>query len=74
MERPNKKDYLSCNQIEYHARLNQYYEDLEKYVEHLESGKSKLLHNLKLRTFSDDCSNADRFADKIIDFIESHNK
>lgn len=36
MKRPNKKDYLTTNQIEYDLELNKYYEELEKYVDYLE--------------------------------------
>tara|TARA_R110000803_G_scaffold99682_1_gene167814 strand:+ start:362 stop:604 length:243 start_codon:yes stop_codon:yes gene_type:complete len=36
MERPNKKDYLTTNQIEYNQMLNKYYDDLEAYIDILE--------------------------------------
>ena len=36
MERPNKKDYLTANQIEYNQMLNKYYDDLEAYIDILE--------------------------------------
>jgi hypothetical protein len=37
MKKPNKADYLTCNQIEYHLKLNEYYEALERYCEYLEA-------------------------------------
>lgn len=37
MERPNKKDCTTCNQIEYQSQLNKYYDDLEKYCDYIES-------------------------------------
>ena len=36
MKRPNKKDYLTTNQIEYNQMLNKYYDDLEAYIDILE--------------------------------------
>ena len=33
MKRPNKKDYLTTNQIEYNQMLNKYYDDLEAYID-----------------------------------------
>tara|TARA_B110000046_G_scaffold99874_1_gene107367 strand:- start:400 stop:690 length:291 start_codon:yes stop_codon:yes gene_type:complete len=36
MKRPNKKNYLTTNQIEYNQMLNKYYDDLEAYIDILE--------------------------------------
>ena len=36
MKRPNKKDYLTTNQILYNQMLNKYYDDLEAYIDILE--------------------------------------
>ena len=36
MERPIKKDYLTCNQMECQSQLNKYYRDLEKYCDIIE--------------------------------------
>ena len=44
MERPNKKDYLTTNQIEYNQMLNKYYDDLEAYIDILE--KQLTLNNV----------------------------
>lgn len=37
MNRPKKEDYLTTNQFEYDEKLNQYYSDLEKYVNWVEA-------------------------------------
>lgn len=37
MKKPNKKDYLTTNQIEYGSQLNKYYDALEEYAVYLES-------------------------------------
>ena len=36
MKRPNIKDYQTSNQMEYREQLNKYYDELEKYINHLE--------------------------------------
>lgn len=37
MTRPNKEDYLTTNQYEYDEKIREYYDELEKYVDYLES-------------------------------------
>lgn len=36
MERPNLKDYLTTNQMEYDEQIQKYYQQLNKYVDYLE--------------------------------------
>jgi hypothetical protein len=36
MKRPNKDDYLTTNQFTYREKLNEYYDELEKYIDYLE--------------------------------------
>jgi hypothetical protein len=49
MKRPNKSDYTTTNQREYDRKLNEYYRQLEKYCDYLES---KLKNYEKERTKS----------------------
>ena len=49
MEKPNKKDYLTTNQIEYNQMLNKYYDDLEAYIDILE--KQLILSGVSQKAF-----------------------
>jgi len=36
MKRPIKNDYLTTNQLTYDEKLDEYYEQLEKYIDYIE--------------------------------------
>lgn len=47
MKKPNKKDYITTNQFTYDEKLNEYYEQLQKYVEYLENKKASSQSEVK---------------------------
>lgn len=61
MERPNKQKYLTTNQREFDSQLNKYYEDLEKYVDHLEALRQPAVIKsvCEINRNQDDCDESD---------------